>query len=102
MNANKNPADASTPTGLDCTQAVGPNTCLDNSILPPTGRNSTMDTDTPLPAPLPLHESTTHDSMVEMAEVLTGPSRSSPSSPALPVPPSLLAPIRPGVIIGAA
>ncbi len=63
-------------------------------VAPPTGRNSTLDTDTPLPDPLPLHESTGHDSLVEMAEVLTGPSRpSSPSSPSIPVPAAVLPPV---------
>jgi hypothetical protein len=41
------------------------------SLLTPTGRNSTLDTDTPLPDPLPLHESTGRDSLVEMVEILT-------------------------------
>ncbi|HUQ07656.1 MAG TPA: cyclic nucleotide-binding domain-containing protein [Kofleriaceae bacterium] len=58
---------------------------------PTTGRHSTLDSETPLPDPLPLHESTS-DSLVEMAEVLTGPARSSPSSPSLSVPSSLLGP----------
>ena len=61
------------------------------TLTPPPGRASshggTLDTDTPLPDPLPLHESTGRDSLVEMVEILTGPSRSTPSSPSLPAPP---------------
>ncbi len=58
-----------------------PPRALSVSAMTPTGRNSTLDTDTPLPDPLPLHESTGRDSLVEMVELLTGPAPSLPPAP---------------------